>query len=100
MVKMVLFSPGSVSSPYTNTGFSEKVKDFHVSPSLVLYLQENDGDGCNGETPPGIGHPSSVLQPLLELVGLCALCDGHQDAPMVTPGVVVGSRQRLEEKQW
>lgn len=54
MVKMVLFSPGSVSSPYTNTGFSEKVKDFHVSPSLVLYLQEKDEGGCNGETQPGI----------------------------------------------
>lgn len=40
MVNMVLFSPGSVSSPYTNTGFSEKVNVFQVSPSLVLYLQK------------------------------------------------------------
>lgn len=40
MVKMVLFSPGSVSSPYTNTGFSEKVNVFQVSPSLVLYLRK------------------------------------------------------------
>lgn len=38
MVKMVLFSPGSVRRPYTNTGFSENVKTFQVSPSFVLYL--------------------------------------------------------------
>ena len=38
MVKTVLFSPGSVRSPYTNTGFSEKTNVFQVSPSLVLYL--------------------------------------------------------------
>lgn len=38
MVKTVLFSPGSVRSPYTNTGFSEKMNVFQVSPSLVLYL--------------------------------------------------------------
>lgn len=40
MVKTVLFSPGSVRSPYTNTGFSEKVNAFQVSPSLVLYLPQ------------------------------------------------------------
>ena len=38
MVKTVLFSPGSVRSPYTNTGFSEKTNVFQVSPSFVLYL--------------------------------------------------------------
>jgi hypothetical protein len=40
MVKTVLFSPGSVRSPYTNTGFSEKTNVFQVSPSLVLYLPD------------------------------------------------------------
>lgn len=39
MVNIVLFSPGSVSSPYTNTGLSEKVNVFQVSPSFVLYLE-------------------------------------------------------------
>lgn len=29
---------------------------------------------------------------LLELVGLCALCNGHKNATVVTPGVIVGSR--------
>lgn len=42
MVKTVLFSPGSVRSPYTNTGFSEKMNVFQVSPSLVLYLPETN----------------------------------------------------------
>lgn len=37
-VKTVLFSPGSVSNPYTNTGCSENTDVFQVSPSLVLYL--------------------------------------------------------------
>lgn len=35
---------------------------------------------------------------LLELVGLGALRDGHKNATVVPPGVIVGSRQRLEEK--
>lgn len=49
MVNMVLFSPGSVRRPYTNTGFSEKVKTFQVSPSFVLYLQEQEiGKGARG----------------------------------------------------
>lgn len=47
MVKMVLFSPGSVRSPYTNTGFSEKMNVFQVSPSLVLYLsKDEEEDPC------------------------------------------------------
>lgn len=48
MVNMVLFSPGSVSSPYTNTGFSEKVNVFQVSPSFVLYLEKQDWESCQG----------------------------------------------------
>lgn len=43
--------------------------------------------------------PASTVPPLLELVGLRALCDGHENAPVVTPGVIMGPRQRLEEKQ-
>ena len=53
MVNMVLFSPGSVSRPYTNTGFSEKVNVFQVSPSFVLYLEKEDWESCwDGSRPP------------------------------------------------
>lgn len=40
MVKMVLFSPGSVSSWYTYTSCSENWNSFQVSPSLVLNLTQ------------------------------------------------------------
>ncbi len=40
MVKMVLFSPGSVSSWYTYTSSSENWNSFQVSPSLVLNLNQ------------------------------------------------------------
>lgn len=104
MVNMVLFSPGSVSRPYTNTGFSEKVNVFQVSPSFVLYLEKEDGERCQGQVLPTPGHsPSPGVIPLpchsLELVGLGALRDGHENAAVVAPGVVVGSRERLEEKR-
>lgn len=109
MVNMVLFSPGSVSRPYTNTGFSEKVNVFHVSPSFVLYLKKKDWESCQGQVLPTAGDsllapaqaPEAIPLPchLLELVGLGALRDGHKNATVVAPGVIVGSRQCLEEKR-
>lgn len=102
MVNMVLFSPGSVSRPYTNTGFSEKVNVFQVSPSFVLYLENEGWESCQGQVLPAAGHsvpaparaPEAMPLPhhLLELVGLGALRDGHENATMVAPGVIVGSR--------
>lgn len=109
MVNMVLFSPGSVSRPYTNTGFSENVNVFQVSPSFVLYLEKEDWESCQGQLLPATGHsllaparaPEAIPLPchLLELVGLSALRDGHKNATVVAPGVIVGSRQCLEEKR-
>lgn len=49
------------------------------------------GTGC-------AGHRALYSPYSLELVGLGALRNGHKNATMVTPGVIVGSRQRLEEK--
>lgn len=43
--------------------------------------------------------PASTVPPLLELVGLRALRDGHENAPVVAPGVIMGPRQCLEEKR-
>jgi len=62
-----------------------------------------------GRVPPAAGGslpaPARVPEamplpcPSLELVGLGALRDGHQNAAVVAPGVIVRSGQRLEEKR-
>lgn len=65
------------------------------------------GDLPEGQVLPTAGHSLPAPAPeamslsyhLLELVGLSALRDGHKNATVVAPGVIVGSRQCLEEKR-
>lgn len=94
-MKMVLFSPGSVSSWYTNTSWSENRKSVQVSPSLVLNLGGEDGDRF---TPDGKVSACASRSDLLEMSGGAALRDGHQDPAVVPPRVEVGARQRLGKR--